>query len=99
MITQSNRHNVLDGQQGGIEAISLLNIMSQACPIKCEVSITLTDDDEYNLCWSFNDIAGVRCGRNIVYNRAGLHNTAQVLRDIEDSRVYIRANITGGPNG
>jgi len=79
-----------------MDVTKILLLMRQACPVGCEVSVSLSSIDEFFLQWRFKDANGTRCGRTIQYTLAGIQDTKQVENDILDSEDNIKRNIEMG---
>jgi len=79
-----------------MDVTKILLLMRQACPVGCEVSVSLSSTDEWFLQWRFKDANGTRCGRTISYTLADFRDPRQIENDIQASEEYIKENIKNG---
>jgi len=78
-----------------MDVTKILLLMRQACPVGCEVSVSLTSIDEWFLQWRFKDAKGTRCGRTLRYTLADFRDPKKIEKDIRYSEDCIKRNIKG----
>jgi len=79
-----------------MDVTKILLLMRQACPVGCEVSVSLSSIDECFLQWRFKGANGTRCGRTIQYTLADFRDPRQIENDIQASEDNIKRNIEMG---